>query len=1735
MKKESINQFNDALNLDLHPMVTPNSVLTDNLNGTFITYNGNEFCLQNDRGNHSVAKLSEGYVPIGAKEYNGVIYIVSVKNDFEKDENGDYIIDEETEEKIINPSECLTEIGTYPGVDWSVEYEEEHNLNYNEYTPLKNIDVITDNKGNVTSRGSFSNLKLGYTTQTPVTIEIQPSYDGSVNLILTDGKNPVRMINSGFSVQPQNQYKLIKRNQSYATNNYNSNKLDELGLIRTTNKVTNIDLVGVQSGGQFKGGNYTFYIRFGDSDYNQTDIVAESGIVSVFKGNDCVPSTISGTVLDERTDKMIGLKVEGLNEIYSKMYIYFSREYSDTLGYRLTEYGVFKEPIDIKPDYEETDKQTIWLTGFEQTETINSEEIKIDYHTFDSARAEAQQQNMLFLGNLKMDETHKLYENLKNLSTSINTEIVQSETLAQTSYLYNTDKDSSYTTSEYYSTHNIYYTLGYWPGEIYRFGVVYILKDGSTTPVFNMLGDNGNEYGIFKVPKLSVLTSTSIKPIAFRFKMSDSINDFKDAVIGYFYVRQKRIPITLCQGLRIGVDSRTHLPVTWNGKHWLTQSFLSLNRDWYFNAKDGNNPSWLNKQQVAQRNKSWDDAVPTLNYDNSGIFAKTSTKTIVTVHKIGVYYGIYYTYTNRDQFNLDSHENYFFDYGLIWGTEENPINTYAYNIVLKYGSDFNEIEQESIYFVTNKDISQIDKYLHLGYPFLYNIYWDTTDELAISGARERQQVVQESVIREDQKGFINKYIPYPSTYDSQINSALLSLDPCVNANIRNILDGSEFVINEEYSTDTYFGDTINTPEALRGAQPNYNLLQIQDKILNNESAVNNISKCIYIPPNTKVKEIDNIGFSNVAGDVSDVSRYSYPLWALGLRYYGQKSSGKSNVVYWNLKSGFDTTEAALKEEDDLTKIGFNTVLNVNLVRGLFTPYVGVTNNLTKHGIYSIQLKQPDDIEDSFLIRQQDESPYYTVSKRFSIDNTSFKNVYRGDCFTNTVSMRIIRNFIDSDVPISDNIVKYDAWHWYIRGFGDDDTGADRKTGKKPPENLEWNEVNRADVNTVDLGYWVTFKCLSSYNLGLRAEDRFDEQSLSLMGNPKSFFPLNGGSTATGTKVGESFLLNDGYSATVSEKTYDLLPDVPYTRSEFANRIIFSNVQVDDSFVNGYRTFQGLSYKDYDKQYGAIVKLVPWDNNLLVVMEHGIGLVGVNEQALLQTNTADTIHIYGHGVLSDHMQIISTDYGSKYEHSVIRTPIGVYGIDADARKIWRVGTQKGFETLSDMKIESYLNDKLPEVNNEGIEMEICDIRTHYNETKGDVMFTFFKRRKTKKSVELKRKASENINTSQINMKPGETVNRYFTVDKDTTVTSTGPATIEQTDNGIKVTSETYGDGKITISTNDGKETTIDYKIQSPDEAEQERQEEIKEEIKESLDDLTINVTESGPLTIKVGDTKLFKVTLNKNNIGLSDLKVLYDPKILSYTINGDHFVVTGIKAGSSHFQLSYGDKKSTEFSLVVNEKIMSVTTSENNTTRALKDTDSLATKIVGVYESLHISDVTGKLTISVSDSSKIKYVSHNNGITLQMLAAGNPVVTIKDDKRTVKVTVPIVDDIPLTDVNWSIGSCNDPGFVGTNANITMHVGESIKYTFDTIPTKYNRAVYSYTHGITASSIGYIESALTGALEKNTLSCRGTRIHGPWLEIKAKKVGRGTVQFTLWKASGKIKSIVKRYNFNVTVVK
>ena len=79
LRQTQVNTFSEGLNMDLHPLTTPNTILTDCVNGTMVTYNDNEFVLQNERGNSKIdnAELSPGFIPVAMKEYNGILYIVS--------------------------------------------------------------------------------------------------------------------------------------------------------------------------------------------------------------------------------------------------------------------------------------------------------------------------------------------------------------------------------------------------------------------------------------------------------------------------------------------------------------------------------------------------------------------------------------------------------------------------------------------------------------------------------------------------------------------------------------------------------------------------------------------------------------------------------------------------------------------------------------------------------------------------------------------------------------------------------------------------------------------------------------------------------------------------------------------------------------------------------------------------------------------------------------------------------------------------------------------------------------------------------------------------------------------------------------------------------------------------------------------------------------------------------------------------------------------------------------------------------------------------------------------------------------------------------------------------------------------------------------------------------------------------------------------------------------------------
>jgi len=241
-------------------------------------------------------------------------------------------------------------------------------------------------------------------------------------------------------------------------------------------------------------------------------------------------------------------------------------------------------------------------------ELIPVEELSQNFFMASSAKTQATCQNMLFLGNI-----HKYtpdYETLSKLSLNfVPYYKVEKEEAALGSVL-----DETYSSGGYYNVQNIYNKVGYWNEEIYRFGIVYIMANGSLSPVYNIRGRNDipniesgftysdvsettidydtqiinnitleNSAGVCRITDTSTHDGGYFQVRSFVFKPNGTvINDLKDLNIkGYFFVRQKRIPTILCQAFMIGKEQYSGIPAWYlqnaanNEGTWVTETFLN--------------------------------------------------------------------------------------------------------------------------------------------------------------------------------------------------------------------------------------------------------------------------------------------------------------------------------------------------------------------------------------------------------------------------------------------------------------------------------------------------------------------------------------------------------------------------------------------------------------------------------------------------------------------------------------------------------------------------------------------------------------------------------------------------------------------------------------------------------------------------------------------------------------------------------------------------------------------------------------------------------------------------------------------------------------------------------------------------------------------------------------------------------------------------------------------------------
>jgi len=110
-----------------------------------------------------------------------------------------------------------------------------------------------------------------------------------------------------------------------------------------------------------------------------------------------------------------------------------------------------------------------------------------------------------------------------------------------------------------------------------------------------------------------------------------------------------------------------------------------------------------------------------------------------------------------------------------------------------------------------------------------------------------------------------------------------------------------------------------------------------------------------------------------------------------------------------------------------------------------------------------------------------------------------------------------------------------------------------------------------------MGHFATVKVCSNFNIALRSTDPYMPTEVGLTGHKRSFYPYTSLSNLGSYKIPESFLINSGLNKTVDEKYNNECPDVPAIKNDFSTRVLYSDISVKNSFVNGYRIFRDLHY------------------------------------------------------------------------------------------------------------------------------------------------------------------------------------------------------------------------------------------------------------------------------------------------------------------------------------------------------------------------------------------------------------------------------------------------------------------------------------------------------------------------------------------------------------------------------
>lgn len=1181
----------------------------------------------------------------------------------------------------------------------------------NQYSPFQNLLDSDTNQFK-----DFTTEKLNFDLNHPVDLLVQESYDGSVNLIVNDDKNIPRLINSRFSIQEDNTF-LIPDHRGYKdTNTYNEGTFDvDSALKPIPLKIPSISFDGLfENQGNLSCGAYTFYFKLSDIDGNESEVMAESGVVQIHIGTPNKPEECRMGLENENSKKALQFTLSNIDSGFDYVHVLYARNSSGSDLASVESYHKinFNYPV-------QSGQCIINITGNENISTVEQKELYVNYADIQSVKTQTECANVLLFGNVS--KPYHDYDALQRMAWKIipREYIPKSRnTVGHVNTLY---KDSGLLNDEdykmcYYNSKNVYYRLGYWPDEIYRFGIVYIFNDNSLSPVFNIQGidfskvpkditeddynraffENGdpawecepedyflnkqitingimsdisswklNSKGVVKFSKQYTIVNNTNgvmqpKPLGITFdfshihkeKFQDKISEDlfkKHNIKGFFFVRQKRIPTILGQGVAIGVTHKEYgsIPVIQNN----TGAYIS--------------ESFLHSDRLLYETGNIID-IPNSNVSVNGLLIPDAE--LCT--------GIYNDIFTGNEFCLDLYSKYIFG--------------------------------------KKSDRS-----------FIYNYYKETSPSTYIATLLNIPEDIQITSDGENYYSTIagNPSEPYKTidvtkSWRDTVPQDLTESTTLVRGKFGSFVGVGSPTKNGKFPFE--YGEVYNIKDKLYAEDPETaTLLDFQNRF-NNYSEYKAISDRM---------EVINDTITCYRGDCFQ-SMFTHRMHR---NFIDPELPTNTSIVdpsCWAANYGVRCTAAITPNaHSNLTDDSDGWIIPTPIEQ----PWIkAMIMFLTGNLIGAIKAIGEPDVPPTPEQLGVGADYYYdkglgkwVCSEWVSDGNGGYSQKTKiwdpndlSQVYPNGFANEIVQAF---EVYVGDHengqALKATQKKKKVNPSEQETAGGIGGTLKaifKADEDWELRglaSINRADVNAVGLGHWITFPILSNRNLAFRDIDYSNTTEQASFNKKRSFYPYS--NMDVHNPLRDSNVINAATSVAVPHKPYFGITDYRFLKQEYFTRVLNSVTDSANSFTNEYKQILENQYQDYTKNCGSITKMVTVNNITYIVFEHGIGQI-----------TFKPTHS---GVSPEMMQdvILLTDsYGSIWKDSVIDAGGVIFGVDSVAKKIWCIANNK-FKILSDFKVQKFLIDNLDmsEFTTKPYIGHI-NIKTHYNAYKSDVIFTYY---------------------------------------------------------------------------------------------------------------------------------------------------------------------------------------------------------------------------------------------------------------------------------------------------------------------------------------------------------------------------------------------------------------------------